>query len=56
LNHRVLVSGNDLPGTVGNFGLTPGTAYSYEVTTTSSAGTETDNNGGTCYTFMVPAR
>jgi len=30
-SHRVLVSGNDLPGTVGNIGLTPGTTYSYEV-------------------------
>ena len=55
-HHRVLVSGNDLPGTVGNIGLTPGTTYSYEVTTTSSAGNETDINGGSCYTFTVPAR
>ena len=55
-SHRVLVSGNDLPGTVGNIGLTPGTTYSYEVTTTSSAGNETDNNAGACYTFTVPSR
>ncbi|HEX6506542.1 MAG TPA: alkaline phosphatase family protein [Chloroflexota bacterium] len=53
--HRVLVSGNDLPGTVGNIGLTPGTTYSYEVVTTSPSGTETDNNGGSCYTFSVPS-
>ncbi len=53
-SHRVLVSGNDLPGTVGNIGLTPGTTYSYEVTTASPAGNEIDNNGGNCYTFTVP--
>lgn len=54
-SHRVLVSGNDLSGTVGNIGLTPGTTYSYEVTTTSPSGDEIDNNGGNCYTFTVPA-
>jgi hypothetical protein len=51
--HTVLVQGNDLPGTVGNIGLTPGTTYWYEVVTTGPGGTETDNNGGKCYAFTV---
>jgi hypothetical protein len=43
------VSGNDLPGTVGSNGISPGTTYWYETVTTSSLGTEIDNNAGNCY-------
>lgn len=52
--HTVLVTGNDLAGTVGNIGLTPGASYYYEVQTFSLAGgVEIDNNGGKCYTETV---
>ncbi|HLJ66474.1 MAG TPA: alkaline phosphatase family protein [Chloroflexota bacterium] len=51
--HTVLVQGNDLPGTVGNIGLTPGTTYYYAVETTGPNGTEFDNNGGNCYTQTI---
>lgn len=47
--HTVLVTGNDLPGTVGNIGLSPGATYAYEVITQTKSGTEVDNNGGQCY-------
>jgi hypothetical protein len=53
-HHSVLVMGNDLPGTVGNIGITPGTTYSYETVTVSAAGPEIDNNGGQCYTVTTP--
>jgi phosphatidylinositol-3-phosphatase len=52
-SHTVIVTGNDLPGTVGNIGLTPGATYSYEVITTTATGVETDNNGGTCYSVTI---
>jgi len=52
--HTVLVTGNDMPGTVGNAGITPGATYSYEVVTVSPSGTEVDNNGGQCYTVTIP--
>jgi hypothetical protein len=54
-SHTVVVTGNDLPGTVGNIGLQPGQTYSYEIETASSAGTRIDNNGGKCYTVTIPA-
>jgi hypothetical protein len=47
--HTVLVQGNDLPGTVGDVGLTPGARYYYAVETVGPSGTEIDNNGGQCY-------
>jgi len=47
--HAVFVNGNDLPGTVGSNGISPGTTYWYETVTTSSAGTEINNNAGNCY-------
>jgi hypothetical protein len=53
--HTVVVTGNDLPGTVGNIGITPGATYYYEVETVSASGTEIDNNGGKCYTVTVPS-
>ena len=49
-SHTVIVTGNDLPGTVGNIGLTQGQTYYYETVTATGPGTETDNNGGRCYT------
>lgn len=52
--HWFVVTGNDLAGTVGDTGITPGTTYSYETVTTTASGTETDNNGGKCYTVTMP--
>lgn len=52
-NHTVLVTGNDLPGTVGNIGLSPGATYWYEVVTVSATGTTIDNNGGQCYSVTM---
>jgi hypothetical protein len=52
--HRVLVLGNDLPGSVGDNGIVPGTTYWYETVTASSAGQEIDNNGGKCYSVTIP--
>jgi phosphatidylinositol-3-phosphatase len=54
--HTVLVTGNDLPGTVGNIGLTPGARYAYESVTVTKTGTVIDNNGGQCYyaTMSIP--
>ncbi len=54
-HHRFVVTGNDLPGTVGNIGITPGATYSYETVTTSDSGTEIDNNRGRCYTVTIPS-
>lgn len=51
--HTVVVQGNDLPGTVGDVGLTPGTTYAYEVVTAGASGVEVDNNGGQCYFSTV---
>ena len=47
--HAIYVTGNDLAGTVGSNGISPGTTYWYETVTTSSAGTEINNDGGNCY-------
>jgi phosphatidylinositol-3-phosphatase len=51
--HTVLVTGNDLPGTVGDNGLVPLAVYWYEVVTVSGQGVETDNNGGKCYQVTI---
>jgi hypothetical protein len=53
--HTVVVTGNDLPGTVGNNGIQPGMTYSYEVVTVSSSGTEVNNNSGQCYSVTIPS-
>ncbi|MBV9279078.1 MAG: alkaline phosphatase family protein [Chloroflexi bacterium] len=53
--HTVLVTGNDLPGTVGNIGITPGATYYFEVVTASPGGQEVDNNGGSCYSVTIPS-
>jgi hypothetical protein len=52
--HTVVVSGNDLPGTIGNIGLTPGVTYWYENVTVTPSGTTIDNNNGKCYSITIP--
>jgi hypothetical protein len=52
--HTVAVTGNDLPGTVGNIGITPGATYFFEVRAITSSGTEVDNNGGRCFSVTIP--
>jgi len=51
--HTVLVTGNDLPGTVGDIGLTPGARYYYEVVTSTPSGQQVDNNNGSCYAVTI---
>jgi hypothetical protein len=51
--HTVIVTGNDLPGTVGDIGLTPGATYYYEAVTVGPNGTEVDNNNGKCYVQQI---
>jgi hypothetical protein len=51
----VLVLGNDLPGTVGDNGIVPGTTYLYETVTMTSVGQEVDNNAGKCYSVTIPS-
>lgn len=53
-SHTVVVTGNDLPGTVGNNGLQPGATYYYELVTVTASGMEVNNNGGNCYRVTVP--
>jgi phosphatidylinositol-3-phosphatase len=52
--HTVIVTGNDLAGSIGNIGLTPGTTYSYESVTLGTDGTtQVDDNGGQCYQVTI---
>jgi hypothetical protein len=51
--HTVLVQGNDMPGTVGDIGLSPGVDYYYESVTSTASGNEVDNNGGNCYVQTI---
>lgn len=53
-HHVFVVTGNELPGTVGDIGITPGATYWYETVTVTKSGVETDNNGGKCYSVTVP--
>lgn len=53
-SHNVQVTGNDLPGTVGDVGIIPGATYWFEAVTVTRLGTEVDNNGGKCYWVTVP--
>jgi hypothetical protein len=55
-HHWFVVTGNDLPGTVGDVGITPGTTYWYETATTTGSSVQVDNNNGHCYSVTVPAR
>jgi hypothetical protein len=52
--HEVVVTGNDLPGTVGDIGIVPGETYYLEAVTVTSSGTVIDNNDGACYTVTIP--
>jgi len=52
--HSVMVTGNDLPGTVGDNGIQPGTTYWFEAVTVTRNGTEIDDNGGRCYGVTIP--
>ncbi|GAC1331863.1 MAG: hypothetical protein NVS2B16_12000 [Chloroflexota bacterium] len=52
--HAVVVTGNDLPGTVGDNGIQTGTTYWYEVVTVRSGMPTTDDNHGACYQVTVP--
>jgi hypothetical protein len=52
--HTVTVTGNDLPGTVGDNGIVPGATYWYEMVTVTTSGTEIDTNGGKCYKVTLP--
>jgi streptogramin lyase len=51
--HSVVVTGNDLPGTIGDNGIQVGATYWYETVTVTSAGTEIDTNGGKCYSVAI---
>lgn len=52
-SHTVFVTGNDLPGSVGNIGLTPGATYYYEAVTVTPSGQQIDNNSGQCYAVTM---
>lgn len=52
--HAVVVTGNDLPGTIGDNGIVPGTTYWYETVTVTSSGPQIDNNNGACYSVTIP--
>jgi alpha-tubulin suppressor-like RCC1 family protein len=52
--HTVIVTGNDLPGTVGNNGILPGATYWFEAVTVTRTGTEIDDNLGACYRVTIP--
>ncbi len=54
-SHTIQVKGNDMPGTVGDNGIQPGTTYSFKVITNTSSGQQVDDNGGQCYTIRIPA-
>jgi hypothetical protein len=53
-HHWFVVDGNDLPGTVGDIGITPGATYWYETVTTTGSGVQVDDNGGKCYSVTIP--
>ena len=54
--HHIFVTGNDLPGTVGDIGITPSATYWYEAVTLTAHGQEVDNNGGQCYSVTIPGQ
>jgi hypothetical protein len=51
-----VVTGNDLPGTVGDNGIIPGVTYWFEVVTVTRSGVEVDTNTGHCYNVTIPNR
>jgi hypothetical protein len=54
VQHSIVVTGNDLPGTVGDNGITPGATYWFEAVALTSSGMEVDNNDGNCYSVTIP--
>jgi hypothetical protein len=54
--HTVTVTGNDLPGTVGDNGILPSTTYWYEVATMTRSREVLDTNGGKCYSVTTPQK
>ncbi|HEX6509442.1 MAG TPA: hypothetical protein VF221_17575 [Chloroflexota bacterium] len=52
--HAIVVSGNELPGSVGTNGITPGITYWYETVTMTANGPEINNNNGNCYPVTAP--
>ncbi|GAC1469310.1 MAG: hypothetical protein PVSMB7_18430 [Chloroflexota bacterium] len=55
VTHAVVVTGNDLPGSVGDNGIQPGATYWYEVVSIGPGGPRIDDNHGSCYQVTVPA-
>lgn len=53
--HAVIVTGNDLPGTLGDVGIQPGATYFFQTVVITPAGQSVDNNGGKCYSVTIPA-
>ena len=53
--HTITVTGNDLPGRVGDNGIQPNTTYWYEVATATASGEQIDNNNGRCYSVTTAA-
>jgi hypothetical protein len=53
LIHSVTVTGNDLPGSIGDNGIQPGTTYWYEMATVTRHGERIDNNNGQCYSVTT---
>ncbi len=53
-SHTIQVEGNELPETVGDNGIVPGTTYWYEAVTMTATEKEVDDNGGKCYSVTVP--
>ena len=53
-HHWFVVTGNDLAGTIGDIGITPGTTYWFEMDTVTSTGVGVDDNAGKCYSVTVP--
>jgi len=52
--HVVVVTGNDLPGAIGDSGLLAGSTYQFQTVSASRSGQEVDNNGGKCYGVAIP--
>jgi lysophospholipase L1-like esterase len=51
--HTVFVTGNDMPGTVGDNGIVPGVTYYFETVTVGAGGPAVDDNEGKCYTLSI---
>jgi virginiamycin B lyase len=53
LKHTVVVTGNDMPGTIGDNGIVPGATYWYETVTVTAAAVVIDDNGGKCSSVTI---